>query len=91
MREIHADRITETVARLCIDACYHIGDDVKALIEKARNRGIPHGRKILEQLIENINISAAHGLPVCQDTGMAVVFLEIGQDVHITGGISPRP
>ena len=87
MREIHKDRITETVARLCIDACYHIGDDVKALIEKARNTEVsPHGRKILEQLIENINISAAHGLPGCQDTGMAVVFLEIGQDVHITGG-----
>ena len=87
MREIHKDRITETVARLCIDACYHIGDDVKALNETARDTEVSHhGRKELEQLIENINISAAHGLPGCQDTGMAVVFLEIGQDVHITGG-----
>ncbi|NLX70534.1 MAG: fumarate hydratase [Clostridiales bacterium] len=87
MREIHTDRIADTVARLCIDACYNLGDDIKMLLEDAVEKEVsPHARKILEQLLDNITIASTFGLPLCQDTGMAVVFLEIGQDVHITGG-----
>ncbi|NLO82180.1 MAG: fumarate hydratase [Clostridiales bacterium] len=87
MREIHTDTIVETVARLCIEACCHIGDDIRALLENAREEEVsPHGRRILEQLLENIDIASSLELPICQDTGMAVVFLEIGQDLHIIGG-----
>jgi len=87
MKEIHVSEITDTVARLCIEACYNVGDDVKALLEKAkRQEASPHGKNILDQLLENLRIAHELKLPICQDTGMAVVFLEIGQDVHIVGG-----
>jgi fumarate hydratase subunit alpha len=87
MKEIHVDKITETVAHLCVDACHHLGDDVKSLLEKARQQEIsPYGRNIFDQLLENIRLAEELKLPICQDTGMAVVFLEIGQDVHIIGG-----
>ncbi|MCM8900953.1 fumarate hydratase [Caldicoprobacter algeriensis] len=87
MKEIHVSKIIDTIARLCIEACYNVGDDVKALLEKARqHEASPHGKNILDQLLENLRIAHELKLPICQDTGMAVVFLEIGQDVHIVGG-----
>ncbi|HHU77745.1 MAG TPA: fumarate hydratase [Clostridiales bacterium] len=87
MREINISAITETVAELCIQACYNLSDDVIKLIEAAREREeSPFGARILEQLLENIDASRRTQLPLCQDTGMAVVFLQIGQDVRITGG-----
>lgn len=87
MREITAKQITQAVEKLAIDACYHLGSDVLEQLEKSRSQEIaPFGISILSQLIENIHIAEADGLPICQDTGMAVVFLEIGQDVHILGG-----
>ncbi len=87
MRQIHVDTITKTVRDLCIDACIDIGSDVECLLNKARDTEVsPFGQNILDQLIENIDIARREQIPICQDTGMAVIFLEIGQDVHIIGG-----
>jgi fumarate hydratase subunit alpha len=87
LREIQASTITEVVERLCIEANEHLPDDVKAAIRSCRaceDWEIAGG--VLDQIIENFEIADAQNVPVCQDTGMACVFLEIGQDVHIVGG-----
>jgi fumarate hydratase subunit alpha len=86
MKEIPTEAITNTVEKLCIEACYNLGDDVKGLLQQARQgEESPFGISILDQLLQNIDTSKAENLPICQDTGMAVVFLKIGQDVHIVG------
>ena len=88
MREITAKKITQTVCRLCIEANTILGDDViKALNKGLKREQSPVGRDIFRQLIENVKIAKKEGIPLCQDTGLIVVFVEIGQDVHITGGI----
>ena len=87
MREIHVSQITDTVARLCIEANCHLSPDVKCAIENCRaceDGSIAQG--VLDQIIENYNIAERENVPICQDTGMACVFLEIGQDVHFVGG-----
>lgn len=87
MKEIAAATISETVAKLAIDACYHLGGDVTKLLKQARSDEVSEfGGYILDQLLENLEEAAAGQLPMCQDTGMAVVFLEVGQEVRITGG-----
>ncbi|KPU42850.1 L(+)-tartrate dehydratase subunit alpha [Oxobacter pfennigii] len=87
MKEIHIDTITSEVEKLCIDACCNIGDDVYNSLKKAMDmEESPSGLGILHQLIENIEISRRDVTPICQDTGMAVFFLELGQDIHITSG-----
>ena len=87
MREIKAKDITETVARLSKEANYYLGEDVVAALKKAREQEeSPAGRQILDQLLENAGIAAKEQMPLCQDCGLAVVFVEMGQDVHITGG-----
>ena len=87
MREITCEEITETVARLCIEANYHLGDDVLAALRQARDIEVsPVGREMLDQLIENAAVAREEELPLCQDTGLAVVFVELGQDLHIVGG-----
>jgi len=87
MREIHIKTITEAVERLCIEACCYLGDDVKQLLKEAKEKeASSFGRSILDQLLQNIRLSEEEHVPLCQDTGMAVVFLEIGQDAHIIGG-----
>lgn len=87
MREIEAREIARSVAKLCIDANYHLGGDVLRAFREAHacEENAP-ARTVLSQLLENAEIAAEGNLPLCQDTGMAVVFLEIGQEVHITGG-----
>lgn len=87
MREIDIGRIEETVYALCRSACCEIGGDVLGLLEQglARERS-PFGREILRQLIENDRLACARHMPICQDTGMAVVFMDVGQDVHLAGG-----
>ena len=89
MREIRASEITAVVRRLCMDANYHLAPDVTARIEQCR-REEPWApaREILDRIIENYGIADAQNCPVCQDTGLACVFLEIGQDVHITGDLA---
>lgn len=87
MREIHASRITEEVARLCMEANYDLGDDVLDAFRRGKEiEESPAGREVFDQLLENARIAAAERVPMCQDTGLAVVFLELGQDVHVTGG-----
>lgn len=87
MREIHVSQITDVVERLCIAANTHLPGDVKDAICKCRANedwGVAQG--VLDKIIENYEIADANEVPICQDTGMACVFLEIGQDVHLTGG-----
>lgn len=86
MRTINAEIITDTVARLCIEANYQIGPDILRSFEAGRTaEASPLARDVLGQLIENAEIASEGNLPLCQDTGMAVVFVELGQDVHVTG------
>ena len=87
MREIDVAKITEVVEKLCIQANQFLPEDVKGAIEKCRaceDWEIAQG--VLDNIIENYEIADAQEVPICQDTGMACVFLEIGQDVHLTGG-----
>ena len=89
MREICADVITQTVKRLCIDANCHLSGDMKTCIEDFYAReDWPQAKEILERIIENYQIADAKNQPVCQDTGVACVFLKIGQDVHIQGDLT---
>lgn len=88
MRNINAKLIEDTVARLCIEANLCLPDDVTAAIERAEKEEPWYGaKKILSLLGDNVRIASEKMLPVCQDTGMACVFLELGQDVHIDGNI----
>ncbi|MBD5418185.1 MAG: fumarate hydratase [Desulfovibrio sp.] len=87
MREIPAEAITAAVAKLAVEACCDLPNEMKAALEKAKAcEPSPVGRDILDQLLENADIAKREQVPICQDTGLAVVFADIGQDVHITGG-----
>ena len=87
MREVHVNKITKTIEDLCVKACCHLGDDVKELLKKrSLEETSEFGKNIFDQIFANIQIAELEGIPLCQDTGMAVVFLEVGQDVHIVGG-----
>jgi fumarate hydratase subunit alpha len=86
MRAINSSSITETVARLCREANYFLGDDVLSLLKQARtDEASETGREILAQIIENAAIAAEAPLPLCQDCGTAVVFVDIGQNVLVEG------
>ncbi|MBE6047274.1 MAG: fumarate hydratase [Clostridium sp.] len=88
MREIHIDKISEVVKKLCVEANYFIGDDIKNALKKAKEEeNFPIAEDVLDKIILNDNIAADNKMPMCQDTGMACVFLEIGQEVHFTGGL----
>ena len=87
MREIDVARVEETVYGLFLSACCEIGDDVLTLLEqRLETEESPFGREVLRQLIENDRLAASRHMPICQDTGMAVIFMEVGQDVHFAGG-----
>ena len=87
MKDIDCRLITETVSSLFKEACFNLPSDVLSALEHARENEIsPAARGVLETIIENATIASTDGIPLCQDTGVAVVFLEIGQDVHVTGG-----
>ncbi|MDO5022187.1 MAG: fumarate hydratase [Eubacteriales bacterium] len=87
MREITVQQIEEKVKSLFLAAGTDIGEDISACLKHSRdNEPSPVGKNVLEQIIKNNQIAADEKLPICQDTGMAVVFAEIGQDVHIAGG-----
>jgi len=89
MREISAQRITETVKKLCIEANCHLSQDMKNCLSTSRSQeDWPQAKEILERIIENYQIADEKNQPICQDTGVACVFLKIGQDVHVTGNIS---
>lgn len=87
MREIDAASIAEVVARLCQEANFDLPEDVAAAVEKAlSSEESPTGKEVLRQILENARIAREERVPMCQDTGFAVFFLELGQDVHVVGG-----
>ncbi len=87
MREIQANQITETVACLAVEANHYLGDDVVAALKKARAiEESPQGKDVLDQLLKNVDIAKEGSFPLCQDTGVAVVSVELGQELHIAGG-----
>ena len=89
MREIQAERITEVVKRLCISANNHLPEDVKHCIEKSYEmEKWPQAREILERIMENYQIADREDCPVCQDTGVACVFIKMGQEVHVQGDLN---
>ena len=88
MRNIQAAQITDVVRRLCIQANCHLTEDVKDCIRNCRAcETFPVAQNILDQIIENYQIADENDVPVCQDTGMACVFIDVGQDVHIEGSL----
>lgn len=87
MREINVSKITETVKNMCIRTNHFLSSDMcDALAQAEKTETSPLGKKILKQLEDNLEIAGSEMIPICQDTGMAVVFIEIGQEVHVTGG-----
>ncbi len=88
MKEINTSEIIETVANICIEANCVLNDDIYNSINKSiENEQSPIGKKILNDLIDNANLAKQKQMPICQDTGIAVIFIDIGQDVHIKGGL----
>ncbi len=87
MRIINVDLVVSAIKEMCIEANHFLSQDMKDAIEEAaKKEESVVGRQILEQLQENLNIAKQEMIPICQDTGMAVIFMEIGQDVHFEGG-----
>lgn len=87
MREVNVKQITEVVKKLCIDSNYYLGDDVWAALEHGEKiEESPVGKEMFQQLKENARIARDEKVPICQDTGLAVVFVELGQEVHLIGG-----
>ena len=87
MRTISVDTITKHVKEMCIEANYYLSDDMKMAFQSAMEKEeSPLGKQIFDQLKENLRIAGDDKIPICQDTGMAVLFVEIGQDVHLEGG-----
>ena len=88
MREINTKLVEDTIRDLCIEANYYLGDDIKDSLKESRNReSYPIAQNVLDKIIINADIAATQDIPMCQDTGMACVFLDIGQDVHFVGGL----
>ena len=87
MREVSVTKITENIKEMCIEANHFLSEDMKKVFEEAvRKEEAPLGRQILNQLEENLEIAGKDMIPICQDTGMAVVFIKVGQEVHFTDG-----
>lgn len=87
MREIRTETITGAIADLCIEVNHRMQPDMLAALERARDaEESPLGRKVLEQILENARVAREHWYPICQDTGQAVLFVDLGQDVRVTGG-----
>lgn len=87
MREINVSEVTAAIAKLCMDSCYYLPEAVKEKIKAATaTEESPLGKEILNTLIENYELAQKKAVPLCQDTGLVVVFLEIGQEVHFVGG-----
>ena len=87
MRTIQVNEITRNIREMCIEANHFLSPDMeKAMKNAVQREESPLGRQILEQLQENLRIAGNDMIPICQDTGMAVIFMEIGQDVHFEGG-----
>ena len=84
IRQIKAETVTQTVKQLFLDCNYFIGKDIMTALEKAReNEKSKVGKSVLTQIIENDKLAAKEEVPLCQDTGMAVIFMKVGQEVHL--------
>jgi len=87
LRKINANKITKAVKKLFIEANTVLGEDVVEALHQALTREESEtGKQVLQKIIENADIARRKKMPICQDTGLAVVFVEMGQDIHITGG-----
>jgi len=87
MREINVSEITDNIKEMCIEANHYLSPDMKqALYNAYETEKSKIGKQVLSQLKENLDIAASDMIPICQDTGMAVVFIKVGQEVHLTGG-----
>jgi fumarate hydratase subunit alpha len=87
MKEVHVDEIMSALEKMFIDANYDLSRNVVDTLEKAIDKEeSPVGKEVLRELIKNANLARDERIPICQDTGLAVTFIEVGQDVHITGG-----
>ena len=87
MREVNVSIITDNIKEMCIEANHFLTDDMKNFFENAvKNEESALGKQVLGQLEENLKVAGEDMIPICQDTGMAVVFINVGQDVHLTGG-----
>lgn len=87
IRTVHVEEITNNIKEMCIEANHYLSEDMDVAMKQAvETEKAPLGKQILTQLQENLQIAAKDMIPICQDTGMAVIFLEIGQDVHFEGG-----
>ena len=88
MRDVSVDIITQNIKEMCIEANHFLSDDMKEVFNRSlETEESPLGKQILGQLVENMQIAGQEMIPICQDTGMAVIFIEAGQDVHFTGGL----
>ena len=88
MRTLDVSLVTQAIKEMCIEANHFLAEDMRCVLDKAsQEESSTLGRQILEQLQENLSIAGEDMIPICQDTGMAVVFAEVGQDVHLTGGL----
>ena len=87
MREVDVAVITDNIKEMCIEANHYLTDDMKKVFNEAVDtEESPLGKQVLNQLKENLEIAGNDMIPICQDTGMAVVFINVGQDIHLTGG-----
>ena len=87
MRTIQVETVTETIKNMCIQVNHFLSKDMEAAMKQAaESEKAPLGKQILEQLLENLIIAGEDMIPICQDTGMAVIFMEVGQEVHFEGG-----
>ena len=88
MRNIHVNDITNAVKKLCIEANYYLPKDVYDALQESQTREVsPVGKSVLEDICINADIARNEDIPICQDTGTAVVFVKLGQDVHVEGGL----
>ena len=88
MRRIRVEEIVRNIKEMCIEANHYLTEDMKLALKEAEGtERSPLGKQILHQLEENLQIASQDMIPICQDTGMAVIFMEIGQDVHVEGGL----
>lgn len=87
MKEIHVSKITEAIKKLCIDANYFLSSDIRNRLNEAKEKEtFPIAKDIIDKILVNADIAKNERMPMCQDTGMTCVFLEVGQDVHVVGG-----
>lgn len=87
MRNINVEEVTKNIKEMCIEANHFLSDDMKKALKNAKEQEeAPLGKQILEQLEENLKIAGEEMIPICQDTGMAVIFMKVGQEVHFEGG-----